>query len=113
MRINSYSSGTMVIGGAEYKGDVIVLDDRVITDWHRQDPGLLSLEDLEAVVDFLPQILVIGKGDVDIIDIPLAAKMVLDQRNIQLVAGKTQEVWHLYNDFLEKGKKVAGVFHLA
>jgi hypothetical protein len=60
--IESYSFGRIVLDGAEHTRDVIILPDRVVSDWWRKDGHSLILEDLDDVLDELPGHLLIGTG---------------------------------------------------
>jgi hypothetical protein len=61
-RIEGYSFGSIVIDGTEYTKDVIILPDRVISNWWRKDGHSLDIEDLAEVLDELPSRLVVGAG---------------------------------------------------
>jgi hypothetical protein len=60
--IQSYDFGHIVIDGHEHTRDVIILPDRVVSDWWRKDGHSLVPEDLEDVVSEIPSRLVIGTG---------------------------------------------------
>jgi hypothetical protein len=61
-RIDGYRFGHIVVDGEEQTRDVIVLPDRVVTNWWRTDGHSLVLGDLEEVLDELPEHLVVGTG---------------------------------------------------
>jgi hypothetical protein len=61
-RIDDYHFGRIVIDGHEETSDVIVLPRRTVTHWWRRRGHELVLEDLEDVVDELPEHLLIGTG---------------------------------------------------
>lgn len=61
-RIERYSFGRVTVDGREETHDVIVLPKRVVRDWWRKDGHALFLEDLEAVLDELPNRLLLGTG---------------------------------------------------
>ncbi len=61
-RIESYSPGRIVIDGVELHRDVIVLPNRVLTEWWRRDGHSLVIEDLDDVLEELPQRLILGCG---------------------------------------------------
>jgi hypothetical protein len=61
-RIEEYSFGRIVVDGREETRDVIVLPERVVREWWRRDGHGLVLEDLEGVLDELPQRLIVGTG---------------------------------------------------
>jgi hypothetical protein len=60
--IDGYSFGRVTIDGREETHDVIVLPERVVRDWWRKEGHGLVLEDLEEVLDDLPERLVVGTG---------------------------------------------------
>ncbi|MGH2818721.1 MAG: Mth938-like domain-containing protein [Actinomycetota bacterium] len=61
-RIKEYSFGHIVIDGEEHTKDVIILPDRVVSNWWRKDGHSLVMEDLESIVPDLGKHLVIGSG---------------------------------------------------
>jgi hypothetical protein len=61
-RLEGYSFGRVVVDGREETKDVIVLPERVVRNWWRRDGHSLVLEDLEAVLDELPALLLVGTG---------------------------------------------------
>ena len=61
-RIESYSPGRVVVDGVELHRDVIVLPDRVLTEWWRRDGHSLAMEDLTDVLEDLPERLILGCG---------------------------------------------------
>jgi hypothetical protein len=61
-RIDHYEFGRIVVDGQEERRDLIILPPRVVRSWWRQDGHALILEDLDEVVDDLPEHLVIGTG---------------------------------------------------
>jgi hypothetical protein len=61
-RIESYGFGHVTVDGEEHTRDVIVLPDRVVGNWWRRDGHGLVLEDLEDVLDELPERLILGTG---------------------------------------------------
>jgi hypothetical protein len=61
-KIDDYDFGRIVVDGVEETRDVILLPGRIVTNWWRQDGHRLVLHDLEAVLDELPEHLVVGTG---------------------------------------------------
>jgi hypothetical protein len=60
--IDHYSFGRIVVDGVEHHRDVIILPERVRAEWWRADGHRLVLEDLDDVIDELPEHLVVGTG---------------------------------------------------
>jgi hypothetical protein len=61
-RIDHYEFGRIVVDGREETRDLIILPDRVVRDWWRQDGHALVVDDLGEVLDELPAHLVVGTG---------------------------------------------------
>ena len=61
-RLEGYSFGRLVVDGEEHTKDVIVLPGRVVPNWWRKDGHSLVIEDLEDVLDELPEHLIVGRG---------------------------------------------------
>jgi hypothetical protein len=61
-RIGHYEFGRIVIDGREETSDLIILPDRLVRDWWRQDGHALVVDDLGEVLDELPTRLVVGTG---------------------------------------------------
>jgi hypothetical protein len=61
-RLEGYRFGRLVVDGDEQTRDVIVLPERVVTNWWRADGHRLILEDLKDVRHDLPEHLVVGTG---------------------------------------------------
>ncbi len=61
-RIEGYDFGHVTVDGREETRDVIVLPERVVRGWWRKEGHGLVLEDLDEVLDELPERLVVGTG---------------------------------------------------
>jgi hypothetical protein len=60
--IRDYRFGHVVVDGREETRDVIVLPHRVVSNWWRIDGHSLVLDDLDDVLDELPERLIVGTG---------------------------------------------------
>jgi len=110
--ITDYSFGKIVVGGKEHTEDLIVFPDRIKTDWWLKKRHLVSLEDLKEVLDFEPEILVIGTGDSGLMKVPLSVQQAIKEKGIKLFCTNTHQARPIFNNLLNQGKKVAGAFHL-
>jgi hypothetical protein len=61
-KIDEYDFGRIVVDGVEQTQDVILLPGRVVPNWWRQDGHGLVLDDLAAVLDEIPERLIVGTG---------------------------------------------------
>jgi hypothetical protein len=82
--IRDYRFGHVVVGGREETRDVIVLPDRVVSNWWRRDGHSLVLDDLDDVLDELPERLIIGTGASSQLHPDASALNRLRERGIQV-----------------------------
>jgi len=111
-KIDAYSFGSMKINGKVYQKDLVLFPDRVIENWWRASGHSLTIEDLKEVVDYKPEILVIGLGAMGVMNIPEDTKESLKKHDIALTGQKTGEAVDTYNKYMGEGKRVVGAFHL-
>ena len=90
-RIKGYSFGRVVVDGREETADVIVLPDRVVRNWRRREGHNLVLQDLDGVLDELPERLVIGTGAHGRLRPDPVTLELLRQRGIEVEALPTDE----------------------
>jgi hypothetical protein len=60
--LEGYRFGRLMVDGGEETRDVIVLPDRVVRNWWRAEGHALVMDDLRAVVEDLPERLIVGTG---------------------------------------------------
>lgn len=112
MRIDSYQFGEMVINGARYNGDVIILAETVQSNWWRKQGHLLAVEDLTTVIEAKPSVLVVGCGASGMMDVPGTTQQFLKENNIQLETMGTYKAVEKFNELSEAGVNVAAALHL-
>jgi hypothetical protein len=95
-RIEEYAFGRVLVDGEEHRRDLIVLPDRVVRGWWRREGHGLVLEDLEDVLDELPERLVIGTGADGRLRPDPAALDELRSRGVQVDAVPTGEAVRLF-----------------
>lgn len=111
MKIEEYGFGKIVIGGKIYTSDVIVYPDYVDSSWWRKEGHYLQKEDLREVIKAGPEILIIGKGNWGVMEVPKELLSFLESKGIMSYAEKTGRAVELFNAQAED-KKVIGAFHL-
>ena len=109
--IEDYQFGRMVINGKTYNRDLILLPDRIQDNWWRKEGHCLNIEDIQAVLDAKPDVLVVGTGSYGIMKIPENIRQAVERAGIQMHSAKTGEAWQLYNNIRTK-QPCAGAFHL-
>lgn len=107
MRIEHYSFGRIRIEGKEYTSDVIIYPDRVKDGWWRKEGHNLWLDDIREVLDFHPDILIVGTGESGIMKVGNDVKSAIEGMGIKLIVGKTPEAVKKFNEL--RGKVVAAL----
>ena len=112
-RIESYSPGHVVVDGVELRRDVIVLPNRVLPDWWRHDGHSLVIEDLEEVLDELPERLIVGCGYAGRLEPDPSVIEALARRGVEVEALPTADAVDRFGE-LEAGDPtvVAAALHL-
>jgi hypothetical protein len=110
VRIERYSFGRVTVDGSEETTDVIVLPDRVVRGWWRREGHGLVLEDLDGVLDELPERLVIGTGAYGRMHPSPEALDALRARGVEVEALPTEEAVRRYGEL--DPRRTAAALHL-
>ena len=109
-RIEEYDFGRIVVDGVEQTRDVIVLPDRVVTNWWRADGHRLVLADLDSVLEELPPHLVVGTGAYGQMRPDPEAVERLREREIEVEALPTPDAVRRYGEL--DPRRTAAALHL-
>src|SRR5512132_1279800 len=97
-RLAQYSFGRLNVDGREHTRDLIVLPDRVVSDWWRRDGHSLVIEDLGEVLDELPARLVLGVGAFGRLRPDAAAIAELERRGVRVECLPTDAAVRRYGE---------------
>jgi len=109
--IESYDFGRIVINGRKFGSDLVIFPDRVNGNWWRKEGHILSVDDIEEIVDAKPEVLVVGTGYSGLMKIHPQTERYLKSSGIELIAAKTEKACKIYNE-LSKSRRVVAAFHL-
>jgi hypothetical protein len=109
-RLEGYSFGRIVVDGEEQTRDLIVMPDRVVTNWWRREGHSLAVEDLNEVEGELPETLILGTGAYGRLRPSRAVLDALARRGIQVEALPTDEAVRRYGEL--DGRRTAAALHL-
>ena len=109
--IDGYRFGQMTVDGTTHTQDLILLPERVVENWRRGESHRLDTNDLQAVFDAGPEVLVVGTGAYGRVKIPAETRRALETAGIELQAARTGEAWRRYNG-LRGQRRTAAAFHL-
>jgi hypothetical protein len=112
-RITNYEFGRIRVDGKEHTRDVIVTPSRVVGDWWRRDGHSLVIEDLDDVVDDLPQRLIVGCGHDGRLRPDPSVAEALARRGVEMEALPTTDAVRRYSELeAENPAAVAAALHL-
>ena len=109
--IDSYTFGRIVIDGESYNSDVIIYSDNVDYNWWRKESHLLQKDDLSDIINYEPEILIVGTGDPGLMQVTEETIRFLKSKGIKLIVDITENACKTYNE-LKKNKKVIAALHL-
>ncbi len=109
--IESYSFGSINIGGKTYKTDIIVFPDRINANWWREAGHQLNERDLQEVFNFNPEALVIGTGASGLMKVTESLQKKLINSGIEYIIKRTPNAVQEFNR-LSKEKRTVGAFHI-
>jgi hypothetical protein len=110
-QIESYRFGQIIVDGQAHERDLIILPDRVLGGWWRQEGHALHPDDLAAVFEAAPDVLVVGQGAYGAMQVTAETRQALQAAGIELVASPTEKACQSYNSLREE-RAVAAALHL-
>ncbi len=110
MHIDSYRFGKIVINGTPYTRDVLILPDKVLSPWWRSEGHSLAPEDLAEVINAAPDVLVIGTGNMGMMDVPEETLAHLREKGIEIIVKRTGSAVETFNGL--SGKNAIAALHL-
>lgn len=109
--IKNCQFGKINIGEETYNSDILLFQDRVLDNWHREKGHLLNIKDLEDVIAFRPDILIIGNGMYGLMHVNNKIINILKEKGIKKVLVlRTKKACEEYNK--EKSNKKAAALHI-
>jgi hypothetical protein len=109
-RLDDYTFGSVTVDGEVHTKDLIVLPDRVVPNWWRQQGHSLAIEDLSEVLDELPERLILGCGAHGRLEPNPAVIEELRARGVEVEAIPTAEAVRRYGEL--DPERTAAALHL-
>ena len=112
MKIEAYSFGRMIIDGKQYSSDLLIYPDgRVEDTWYRKKGHGLSIDDIPALIQAGPEIIIAGTGANGLMKPEKGFVKRLSQKGIHFISLPSIEAAERYNK-LSLEKPVGACFHL-
>ncbi len=114
MKIDDYNFGLISIDSKKYFKDVIILEDKVISPWIREEGHKLKVKDLENYLKDIVKVknIIIGTGYSGLMEVSKEVLNFLKEKEVKFQILKTREACDKFNIFSRKGEKVIAFFHL-
>jgi len=107
--INECQFGKIVIDNSTYYSDVIIFPDKIHNNWWRNSRHSLIINDLELVINYKPEILIIGTGIFGLMHVDNITIEKIKEYGIEtIIILKTKQACKKYN-LLQNVKKVAAL----
>ncbi len=111
-KIDYYDFGVMVVGGKEYRSDLIITPKKVVSDWWRLEGHRLQIPDVRDYLLEDADEVVIGTGYSGLMSVDDDVIQAFKKRGKEVHVARTREAVRIYNELVDKGKKVLAFFHL-
>jgi hypothetical protein len=107
--IENYKFGVIKIQGRIYNNDLLLIGTKIIPNWRRDEGHLLKKQDLDEIIKYGPNLLIIGKG--------YYGNMILSQDlennlNFEIEKYKSSKAVKVYNEKISQNIRLTGAFHL-
>ncbi len=109
--IDSYSFGKINIDGRTYRSDLIIYPEKINSFWWRKEGHNLNVDDLKEVIDYKPDMLIIGQGNLGVMKVGPEVRSKLLEKGMTLFIARTNQAVQKYNE-LAASKKVVAALHL-
>lgn len=109
--VTGYGDGYVAVNGVRYQMSVVVLPDRVLTDWNVADMAGLTRDRMEWLANLGVEIVLLGTGRRLVFpEAPLLAPMVA--AGVGFEAMDTRAACRTYNILMAEGRQVAAALIL-
>ena len=112
--IDAYSFGSITIEGRQFKKDVVIGKNGVLSPWWRKEGHSLSPDDLESITSSPPEILIIGTGFFEAMKVPEETLKFLTDMGIEPRTMRTARAVKEFNRLLNEQSpdRVIAALHL-
>lgn len=111
-KVEVYLFGKIKTNDQIYKDDLIILPNKIFSNWKPKDSHFIIPSDLKEVFDFKPKILIIGTGYFGFVKLSEDVREYCARSKIELIELKNEEAVEKYNSLCEKESNLALAIHL-
>lgn len=99
--INEYKFGHIIIDSKKYSSDLKIFPDKIEAKWMRAKGHSLSISDIDDLLSFSPNILIIGTGSYGMMQVPESIKIKIQGFVKELIIEKTGDACMIYNKLMK------------
>ncbi len=107
--IESYSFGSITIEGKRYIRDLIIYPDKITQNWRRKEGHFLTEHDIKEVLEYKPELLIIGTGAYGLMKVDEKLKNKLKDSGIDFIVKKTADAVEEYNKIYHEKNAVCAL----
>jgi len=116
-RIESFSFGSIAIGGKTYRHDVLILPDGTIKRRRASirfgiGSHVIKKGEINELVKANPEVVVVGTGTNAWAQLASDAELCAKEAKVELVALPSQKAVEKFNQLIDEGKRVAALIHI-
>ncbi len=112
INLGQYKFGEIEINGEKYTNDVIIFPNKIKDNWWRKNGHSIEIDDVEEVIDYNPEIFIIGRGKNGRLTVHDKFIKNMNSYEIEVLALKTPKAKKKFNKFLKESKDVVAGLHL-
>ena len=112
IQIHDYEFGRIAIEGTTYTSDIIVSEQKVSDNWRRDEGHRLQIQDLQAAIEPIPEVMVIGTGYYGRMSIPEETLNFLKSKGIKVFAARTMDAVDQFNRLQHDCANIVAALHL-
>lgn len=88
--IEHYTFGRIIVNGKEYTRDLIIYPEKIYSNWWRKEGHKLQIEDIKEVLEYKPDILIVGTGYSGLMKVPKEVREKIEEKGIKLIVKKNK-----------------------
>ncbi len=110
--IDDYDFGVMIIRGKVYRRDLIITPAAINDEWWRLEGHRLQISDVRDYILENVDAVVIGTGYDGLMRVDSDVVKLFKDKGKEVFIARTRDAVKIYNELVNNGRKVLGLFHL-
>ena len=107
--INDFEFGRITINTKVFTSDIIIFPEKLAENWWREEGHKLQLNDIQDILEYYPEVFIIGTGTNSMMRVTDAVIQILNKRNIEYHILPTPRAVELHNQLSAKNRVVTAL----